>query len=54
MMTDDRDFYGIMALVLGLAIIGVMHSAQLRRHDDYIRYLMDNTVSRETEARPHG
>ena len=49
---DERDFYGLAALILALGIIGIIHSRILREHQADIRYLMDNTVSvtRETEA----
>jgi len=49
---DERDFWGIMALLAALAGLGILQSRLLREHDDQIRYLMDNTVTRETTETP--
>jgi hypothetical protein len=44
----ERDFYGIIALVLGLSVSLLLQSAVLRRHGEDISYLMDNTVTKQT------
>jgi hypothetical protein len=51
-MMDERDFWGIMAIVGALAALGIIQSRLLRQHDEQIRYLMDNTVTRETTETP--
>ena len=60
MIMDDRDFYGIMAIIGALALVSIMHSkilAQLYRDQMKVAadvaFLMDGTVidSRETEER---
>jgi hypothetical protein len=56
---DDRDFYGIAALIGMLALLGILQSKILNRHETRIaglaadvEFLKDHTVARETEARP--
>jgi hypothetical protein len=55
----DRDFYGIAATIGLLALLGILQSKILARHDEKIislaadvEFLKDHTVARETEARP--
>lgn len=49
---DERDYWGIMALIAALAALGWLQTRMLREHDEQIRYLMDNTVTRETTETP--
>lgn len=56
---DDRDFYALAGLVGALAVVSILHTrliakafdALVELHAD-IEFLKDNTVARETEARP--
>jgi hypothetical protein len=55
----DSDFLSLAALILGLAVVGILHSwalqddhARLTGLEDNVRYLMDHTAATETEARP--
>jgi hypothetical protein len=56
---DERDFYGIIACVLGLTAIALLHARMLvRLAEDAeatsadVQFLMDHAQIRETEARP--
>jgi hypothetical protein len=44
----ERDFWGIMAILAMLALGQVLQSRIAARQDEAIRYLLDNTVTRET------
>ena len=51
-MMEDRDFYALALLILGLSLIGVMQARLLERHQHDLDYLMDNALTRTptTEA----
>jgi hypothetical protein len=56
---DDRDFYWLAGTIMALAVLGILQSKILARHDEKIiglaadvEFLKDHTVARETEARP--
>jgi len=56
---DDRDFYWLAGIIMALAVLGILQSKILARHDEKItglaadvEFLKDHTVARETEARP--
>ena len=53
---EDRDFYGIAVLIGMLAMLGILQSKILKRHEEKITGLRDDVdflklVARETEAR---
>jgi hypothetical protein len=58
-MDDDREFYSLTAILALLAVIGILQSKIIRRHEETIadlrcdvEFLKDHTIARETEARP--
>lgn len=56
---DDRDYFGLAALIALLGVIGILQAKILRKHDDSIadlradvEFLKDHSATIETEARP--
>jgi hypothetical protein len=52
---DDRDFFGLAALIAALGVLGILQARILRAHDERIRLVSDDveflkTYARETEA----
>jgi hypothetical protein len=55
-MMDDGDFYGLAAMIAGLALLGILQTKILRHHADTIADLRSDveflkTYAREMEAR---
>ena len=53
---DERDYYGIMILIGMLAVMGIMQSKTLKRHEDALAAMWTQVeflkiASRETEDR---